>query len=65
MFIETYDIARKKEKEAEVISISDEAAFYKLSCTSPILQPSKRIRKRPQFHDEIEESENNSKLYIF
>lgn len=66
MCIETYDIARKKEKEAEVISTSDEASLRQLSCTSPIQQQIKRQIKKPQFHDEIEEAKNNSMLlYLY
>jgi len=65
LFIETYDIARKKEKEAEVISTSDEVTLQNFNSTSPMKQSTKRKIRRPQFHDEIEESQTNSKLYSF
>lgn len=62
MFVETYDIARMKEKEAEVVSTSDEAAVQKLCHNSPNKQAPKRAIRKPVFFYEINESENNSKL---
>lgn len=62
-FTETYEIARKIEKEAADISTSEEGRFENLSHSS-IQDLKKRLIKKPRFHDELDDGYNNSNYYL-
>lgn len=62
-FTETYEIARKIEKEAADISTSEEGRFENLNSSMQDLK--KRLIKKPRFHDELDGYNNSNYIYCF
>lgn len=62
LFTETYEIARKIEKEAADISTSEEGRFKNLNQSKDL---KRRLIKKPRFHDELDDDNCGNYISFF